>query len=657
MRSIMRQKRNRKNTVISTDGYIKKYFGSEIGRILVPSSRSLQNCEIPYVAHQEAEDTLRECLTGDSLKDKSLVFTGLTGSGKTTILRHVFGLEANANKPYIMENTIIISVDFNRSQGSAQDAILSSLRVAVQKIIDIYEIDYPDIDNEKFFEYIYDRRPDFLWLNPKHNQSTSHRERMNTFLEKMPTTFASLQLQYVMDQPLCGLKLVVLIVDNIEAFMDPNAKNPKSRYLAPVIEAFKLAECIDQRGNSTTWCFNMVIACRHHIWRIMKGEFTDNSQENALLQSYVTTERPYDLAEPVKVNTIIKKREEVFARKQRNPQKWDDSVAVVNTILQTMENSIGDFVMQMELKDLRKSMSRMQRLMLHKGLQRKTDEEIAAGAFQIDSVEQFDLTRVNLIKIIGLDDYRYYSDLNSVIPNVLCNDQNEQMELRTLLSLNYFLLRSGYVEPTWDNPVSIPKFYENIQAIFGEKNTMLQNQFEKAVAFLIKNRLLLRSADQPQDEVPGLSLEEIRKIEYVYVSGSAVKLWEEMGKSSALFQLFLDDIWLDENSDYFGDDGNDIEHCVQYLTVLYMEEKILYNTARNYSSQAAEKYVEAFGTTPVCKQLLDGLMASLETICTSGDPRIQSRINTANETLKKTRKLSDELENWEKIRKNSNILE
>lgn len=30
----------------------------------------------------------------------------------------------------------------------------------------------------------------------------------------------------------------------------------------------------------------------------------------------------------------------------------------------------------------------------------------------------------------------------------------------------------------------------------------------------------------------------------VYVSGAAVKLLEKHGKSSALFQLFLDDIWL-----------------------------------------------------------------------------------------------------------------
>lgn len=646
----MKTKRNKYNKSLETGGYIKKYFGNEIGRILMPNTRNLQNCEIPYVCHKEAEDTLADCLIGDPYKDKSLVFTGLTGSGKTTILRHVFGLEENANKSAITEKTIIISVDFNRSQSSAQEAILSSLRAAVEEIVTTYKIEYPSIDNEKFYEYIKERRKDTLYLNPKHNNETSYKERMEMFLDKMPTAFASCQLQYVMDQNECELQLAVLIVDNIEAFMDSNARNPKARYLAPVIEAFKLAECIDQRGASTKWCFNMVISCRHHIWRIMKGEFTDNTQENALLQSYVTTEKPYDLVNPIPVNEIIQKREEVFSRKIKNSTKWDEAVNVVNIVLQTMENSISDLVMQLELKDLRKSMSRMQELILHRGLQRQSDDEIDEAAFQIDSVEQFDLTRVNLVRTIGLGEKKYYSDLNSVIPNLLFNEQQEGFELFVLLTLKYFLIQCGYTEPAWDNSVSIPEFYDKMKYIFDFNENELDYFFGRSICFLIQHRILLRSADQPQGEVPGLSSDEIRKVEYVYVSGLAVKLWGELGKSSALFQLYLDDIWLDGSSDYFGDDGNDIEHCVEYLMVLQKAEKRIFNIARNNSISSAESYIEAFGAASVCKQLVNGLIGSLEAICTSGDSRLQSRVETAGKTLEKAKKIRDELTKWEQSR-------
>ncbi len=196
---------------------------------------------------------------------------------------------------------------------------------------------------------------------------------------------------------------------------------------------------------------------------------------------------------------------------------------VVNTILQTMENSIADFVMQLELKDIRKSMSKMQELILHKGLQKKSDEEIDFGAFQIDSVEQFDLSRVNLIRTIGLGSYKYYADSNSIIPNLLFNDQQEGNELHLLLTLNYFLIRCGYSEPTWDNSISIFDFYKTMQFIFGYSIDDINFIFGRVIRFLIQHRLLLRSADQPQDEVPGLSLEEGKKAEYVYGSGAAVK--------------------------------------------------------------------------------------------------------------------------------------
>lgn len=594
---------------------------------------------------------MKNCLVGDPLRDKSLVFTGLTGSGKTTIIRHVFGLEVNANRPVIKEDVIIIPLDFNRSQKSALDAILSSLRSAVQKIVDIYEIDFPDVYNERFYSYVEDRRPDFLFLDAKHNQSTPHEERMNVFLEQMATTFASLQLQYVMDHSACNLSLCVLIVDNVEAFRNPNAKDAKTKYLLPIIEAFKLAECIGQRGDFTKWQFNMLIACRHHIWRIMKGEFTDNSYENILLQSYVTTETPYDLTNPININAIIKEREKIFSRKQKNLEKWNEAVKVVNTILKKMENGIGDFVTQLELKDMRKSMSTMQNLILHKGLQKQTDEEIVtSGAFQIDSVEQFDLSRVNLIRVLGLGNYKYYADLNSIVPNLL-NNNYQGSELYIMLTLKYFLIRCGYVEPAWDNPISISEFYETMKIIFSYVVSESNNYFEQAILYLVKNRMLLRSADQQQDEVPGLSKEEMLKIEHVYVSGAAIKMWEELGKSSALFQLFLDDIWLDENESYFEENGNDIEHCIKYLNGLWETEKKIFYSAKNKSRKSEEYYIKTFGVTPICKQLINGLIASLEAIGRSNDSRSQMRRMKAKDTLKKTDRLFNELTEWEKSRK------
>lgn len=646
----MRYKRNQRNVIISTDGYIKKYFGNEIKRILVPSNRSIQNSDMPYVPHIQGEHILGDYLNNDEFMDQQFVFTGLTGTGKTTILRHVFQLEGNGNKPRIDEGRVIIPIDFNRSQSSADAAIHSNLRVAVDMLCNEKKIDYPDVENNSFYSYIENRRPDLLRINTRQTIHTSYTDKMNYLLEKMPVVYASCQLQYVMDHPNCDIKLVILIIDNIEAFILPGAKDSRARYLSPVIEAFKLAECISQRDNPTDWYCNLLIVCRHHVWRIMTGEFLDDGPENTLLQSYVANGIPYDLADPVKVDAIVNKRNEVFSRKQRDPEKWNKAVEIVDIILQTMEKSIGDFVLQLELKDLRKSMLKLQELIFHNGLQKKSDAEIESGAFQIDSVEQFDLNRVNLIRIIGLGKHKYYSGASSLIPNLLYNEHNSGIELYLLLTLKYFLIKCEYAEPAWDNPVSISDFYMNVNMVFEIDEVALHKLFGRSIQKLIQQRMLLRSADQSQDDVPGLSLEDISRIEHVYVSGAAVKLWEELGKSSALFQLYLDDIWFDEQYDFKGDDGNDVEHCVKYLGVLVETEKRIFSQAKNLTKSNVENYIQCFGEVPVCKHLVDGLLASLKAIIQSGDSKTHNRIKTAKETEKKAKGINASLIDWQNTR-------
>ena len=125
---------------------------------------------------------------------------------------------------------------------------------------------------------------------------------------------------------------------------------------------------------------------------------------------------------------------------------------------------------------------------------------------------------------------------------------------------------------------------------------------------------MLRSADQSQDEVVELSMEEIKKIEKVYTSGSAICLWNELAKSSALFQLYMDDIWLDEDEDYFLENGNNIEHCCKYLESLYRQEERIFNMANNIDEDHVKKYINCFDTAPVCKQLAEGLKESLDAI-------------------------------------------
>ncbi len=636
-----RVKRNRINPVRNTNGYIKKYFGPDISTILVPSIKSIQNCPIPYVNHQEAETVLRDFLIKNSLIDKSIAFTGLKGSGKTTIVRHVFDIEDNSNKSKIIGSTIVIPLDFNRSQPSAQIAVLSSLRSAVRLLCRTFGIDEPNTSNEEFYTFVEGQRDGFLDLDPETDMDTPHNIVLKTFLQLLPEAYASCQLQYVLNSEKCNIDLVLLVIDNVEGFAGTG--EDRSKYLNPVIEALHLRDCISQRQQPTKWSFNLVIVCRHYIVRLIKGEEDENGIETPLLESFFTSVNTYDLQKPVKIQQIVDVRDQVFSRNQKS-ERWKTSVDVVKKVLAKMEGTIGDFVLQMELKDIRSSLEEMTTLILHNGLQKKTEEEInnSPGSFQIDSPAQFDLSRINLIRTLAIGNKTFYSG-TGLIPNLLYNKREEYLELYPLLTLKYFLKKCDYEEPAWDNSCSITTFYQTMKDVFAFDDEQIKRLFMEPVSYFLKHRILLRSADQQQDEVPGLTHSEILKIESVYVSGAAVSLWKEMYNSSALFQLYMDDIYVDTDSDYLTPFGNDIEHCFEYLKYLRDKEERIFNIVSNQSIAKINKYIQCFGNTSICEYLAHGLSSSLDYISSHDSSQMGAK---AKKTKAEIGKFVSKLGKW-----------
>ena len=633
----MALKRNRLNLTITTTGYIETYFGTDIGKILTPSSNSLAVSNTPYVHHCEAEEKLSVMLERDPELNKSLAFTGLTGSGKTTVLRHVFNLNKNSNQLLYMDKKLIIPIDFNRSQNqNPQKVILNNIRAAVTTLCNDFQIDFPDTKSEGLYQFVDSLRRDQLFYDSEFSSQASHADQLHAFLQNQEMAFASCQFQYVLNNSNCPIELVILILDNVEAY--DIAKSNGEAGLMPIVEAFRLIECISAGQNKDKWNFNMLFVCRHHIWRMLKGHYsTDDS--NALLQSFITTEHPYDLSHPVQIPDIVEARDKTFARTQR--RTWNQSVNIIKTVMQKMEGNIGHFILELHLKDMRRSMATLRDLIQHRNLQKETNEEIIAGAFQIDSADQFDLSRVNLIRTIGLGTNRYYCD-NELIPNLLRNDRVKGIELFTLLSLKYFLVRCDYSEPSWDNSISISEFYSNMKFLFKYDDETMSRIFKQSIIYLIRTRMLLRSADQNQLIVE-VNKKVIEEIEYVYVSGAAVVLWNELGNSSALFQLFMDDIWFDDDSDYLKESGNDVEHCCEYLRELFKIEKSIYNLTENLGIFHAKLYLEYFGAEPICKHLAAGLISSLRLISDSGE---SLRVNKAKIALGKTEKLSLEIGEW-----------
>ena len=160
-----------------------------------------------------------------------------------------------------------------------------------------------------------------------------------------------------------------------------------------------------------------------------------------------------------------------------------------------------------------------------------------------------------------------------------------------------------------------------MSSLFEDSETIepsdFSKKFKKALHFLITNRLLLRSYCQEQYDNKSLNDNEIDLIEKVYLPRLAITLWDYIGKTSVFFEMFIDDIWMDnslrckEKDVFRGFDFDNYDICISYLSELIDKEKRIYTRAVNIDG-TGDQYKKYFGEEPVCKQLLKGLKRSLD---------------------------------------------
>ena len=133
---------------------------------------------------------------------------------------------------------------------------------------------------------------------------------------------------------------------------------------------------------------------------------------------------------------------------------------------------------------------------------------------------------------------------------------------------------------------------------------------------MLKCRVLLRSYDQDQVDNRGLNSQEINEIEFVYISKLALSLWDYLGTSSVFFEMYVDDIWLENDPRkktrqvFRGFDTENYSICLGYMKNLIKAEKEIYAMSAN-TCGTGKNYIDTFGSDSICGHLLDGLERSL----------------------------------------------
>lgn len=501
---------------------IEKYLKNEIDFLLAPSADQLNNVDFEdvYISVPLAENFLSSALTY-SQSDKIFYLTGVTGSGKSMILKKVFKYHGMA--PEIDNNTLIIPFSFDNFPSNP-----SNLDVDKEGIKNVYinmlssackliEKSYPNLklveDNEDdFINTVSKSRADYtqipnVWPRPTIN------ERIKYFMKNNPIPFNTSILKYYLNQKECPIDNIVILVDDIEGAGE-------EQELIPIKIAYRIITCLENTPKTKDWSIHLIISCRNYVYRlIMDNSFTAERQR---IETYTESE-DYHLEKSPSIAAIVNKRYQAISKKDKS-EKWKTALDTVLALLVGIDSSIGEFILNLKIQNIRKALSVTKRIIYNKQWIQRDYIEESSGAFTIDSVKDYDTTPATLIRAIGMRESTIYSSNISDIPNVMFNEN--ETDLYPLLVLKYCLqFRSNNKKyANWHDIINLHVFYNKIDHIFGESATLHKPLFVKVTQYLILNRLLLRSIDQLQNNTMPVNEKNIHEITKVYISNAAVDI-------------------------------------------------------------------------------------------------------------------------------------
>lgn len=592
---------------------IEKYLSDELEFLLASSSLQYRSCDFEktYISNPEVEDFLTPLLKPIKT-DRVRYLTGLTGSGKSTILRHIFFKDGESVS--IQGSNLIICFSFdNITDSYIRDYFANTIHGVAEMIEESFCISKVNDAAEDFYKYVRKTRLDFSQSGPKF-PVPSNEAKLSFYASEHPLPFSTSRLKFYLNQEECLIDNIILIVDDLEGLIigeDEDADAASE--LLPVKLLLELITCLENNRSPRKWDVNAVISCRHYVYRLMSSTYiTDETTYTKALMSY-SGGQSCDLYNPPNIHDILEKRFRNL--KPADDKKWELAYNISMFILFDIESKLGDLIMALRLNNIRDSLLGLKQLLYNKYWIQRDYPEPVSGAFRIDDVKQYNVNIPTLIRALGMGESTVYASYDSCLPNLLANEYEEMSDLFTILTLKHFIVACNGKKMKWSSSFSIKKFLEITGEIFDTKeNSFYHDGFQVAVTNLIHHRLLLRSMDQIQNDTKGLTLEKAKAVESIYVSDSAVLLWNYMSDNSVLFEMFIDDIWMDnsgrkEKRMFRGFDEDNFKACIEYLDHLIDLESVLYSHAKNLGK--GRLYLDCFGRDPVCSWLIKGLRKSL----------------------------------------------
>lgn len=597
------------NDVNNEKSYIWRFFHEEMETVLNPDTNSIhEEFNLLYVNLPSVEEKLQE-FNQHMVDDRCVFLTGVTGAGKSSLLCYLFQIERE--RVHIDDSTLYIPFTFDHRMLERQtilDYFIAIIKNAYELVLERVKKESLEESRKGLYEYIKSILSEAL-----NYSDGDEAERLQALEEKAPLEYHMLRLKYLLSV-YKKINNVVLIVDDIEAL-------GYEMELVPIDFSMILWCCLKNqpKNKPRMWSSGLIISCRHYVYRMLRTRQLDHKY---IVKSYITSQtlesyplnNEVNISTPVSLIDIVNKRVSILKNKY-DKNRWEEARKIVEYILTKIDKDFGDFIVAICIGNLRSALSLLKELIYNKRwIQRDWKAfDGEPGAFSIEHVGQFNLSPPCILRAICLGEGNVYDSTMSDVPNIMYNTANESSDLITLIVLRAFMKLDGNSNYDWRNTVERDEIENELKSIISDSE--IHKQIDRSVKHLIKSRLLLRGQTQAQDDGIDLNDDLIDDIKIVYASRAAYLLWQQLKRSSVLYELYTDDIFIDYETiplsarrSFLVFDQNTYERCLSHLRMMIKVEGNLRIDAKNAGNLG--RLNDLIGSDFITRQLLDGLTES-----------------------------------------------
>ena len=503
--------------------------------------------------------------------------TGLTGTGKTSLLKYVFRHFSNTYE--FLDKTLIIPFACDGQVGETFELKkkLANMFFGVTNVLcENYGLEQYNEDVKGFYEYIKKRRVQYS-VNQNSWRKATPEEIIDQLYQKYPLELSLLAFKYTMCQKNNPINNVVFIMDDLESV-------GVNKEVFPIYLANKIKLCLDNLSSDEKgkWSCTTIIGCRHYVYRIFdtRRRYIENDDrwlelaelDRTTMESFSGEE--LDIGECVSLIDIITTRKNSIIKKLSGDDEKD--FEEICKVLINIVEQVGELILSLNINDYRRTFSLLKSIIYNKRWIQKYDSN--SGAFKIGTAaENYNTKLPNVMRAVALGENNVYFGEKSIIPNLLQNKKEEGYDLWIVLNLAHFILSAN--DSSWDESIELRNIREKINILFGD-DELKKDACNEAIDFLIIKRLLLRGKRQEQRDSTDLKDNNLDHIKYVYLSNAAKMLWNNLGTSSILFEIFIDDVWIENPTRKQLDYGKrynlfnnlNFNECLNYLQYLIKEE-------------------------------------------------------------------------------------